>query len=431
MKKNLFVILTVAALLAWGGERAGASAIGETNALTLDVVLGEVQRNSPILKAARADWEAMKQRIPQARAWEDLRAGVDVERSGTARFHTYTDTEWMISQEIPLSGKPALRARAAAAEAAGSLVELRRRELDLAARARGAYFRLANACAQRDLNRRNLELWKQFTDSSRSKYELGTQSQADVLMAETETGRLHETRLDLERQIAEAESELNVLMNRPASSPLGRPAPLSATSLPGSLEELHEKALAQRPELHIVQKRIEAATARVALAKRQWIPDPEIRVEARQFNGSGKAIQEYDTGIFLKIPWSNRSKYRAGVEEARRALESSEHELEARRAETLGMIRSQLKKIETLQHHYELFSERLVPLARQTVEARRLNYESARATLLELLTAQRTAQETESTMQQHLSDYLTALAELDAMVGVSPFPAPTDVPPEK
>jgi outer membrane protein TolC len=77
-----------------------------------------------------------------------------------------------------------------------------------------------------------------------------------------------------------------------------------------------------------------------------------------------------------------------------------------------------------LRHHYELFDSKLVPLARQTVESKRLNYESDKATLLELLTAQRTAQETESARQQHLADYLAALAELQTLIGASPAAPP-------
>jgi len=426
MKQNLLLIsfLTLGIPIATERTSAGGTVnrvpAGPTNALSLELVLDEVLRRNTTLKAARANWDAMKQRIPQARAWEDLRAGVDVERSGTTQFATYTDTEWMVSQEIPLSGKNRLRARVAAADAASAYLQLHRREVDLAGRARGAYFRLANAYSQRDLTDKNLELWRRFTATSRSKYELGTQSQADVLMAETEFGKLQETRFDFERQIAEAEAELNVLMNRPARSVLGPPAPLLPAGLPGALEDLEQRALIHRPDLRILERKIEAGRARVTLAKREWIPDPEIRFEARQFNGHGKALEEYDTGVFLKIPWANRSKYKAAIEEAKSMLESSEHELEAMRAETLGMIRSQLAKLETLHHHYELFDSRLVPLARQTVESKRLNYESDKATLLELLTAQRTAQETESARQQHLTDYLSALAELQTLIGDSP-----------
>jgi outer membrane protein TolC len=83
------------------------------------------------------------------------------------------------------------------------------------------------------------------------------------------------------------------------------------------------------------------------------------------------------------------------------------------------MVRNQLKRIETLHHHYELFHGKLAPLAWQTVESKRLSYESDKATLLDLLTAQRTAQETESAMEQHLTDYLTARAELEGMLGTS------------
>jgi outer membrane protein TolC len=388
---------------------------GET--LSLDTVLSEVLRRNPSLQAAQANWQAAKQRVPQARAWEDPRAGVDVERSGTTRFDTFTDNEWMVSQEIPISGKNRLRGQAATAEAAGAFIEVHRRELDLAARARGAYFRLANAFAQRDLTQKNLDLWQAFTAEARSKYELGTQSQADVLVAETERGRIEESLYDIDRQLADARSDLNVLMNRPPISPLGRPAPLQAPALPGTLEDLQRMALAHRPDLLILQKRLEAAKTRVTLAGREWFPDPEIRVEARQFNGTGKFIQEYDTGIFFKVPWVNPSKYRAAKAEARSMVESLEHELQFMQSETLGMIRNQLTKIQTLHHHYELFHAKLVPLAWETVESKRRSYESDKAPLLDLLSAQRTAREAESAMQQHLADYLTARAELEAMVG--------------
>jgi len=412
MKTTLILNLMIVAAAAAG---RAASVEGET--LAVDAVVTEVLLRNPSLRAAQASWEAMKQRIPQARAWEDPRAGVDVERSGTTRFDTFTDNEWMVSQEIPVSGKNRLRGRIAASDAAAAWLELHRRELDLAVRARAGYFRLANAFTQLELNQKNLALWKRFVATARTKYQLGTQSQSDVLVAETEAGRMEELQFDFERQISEAQAELNVLMNRPPAAPLARPAKVIPSELPGKLEDLEKMALAHRPDLQILRKKIEAAKTRVTLAKREWIPDPEVRVEARQFNGSGGFIQEYDTGLFIKVPWVNPSKYRAAIHESKSMLESSEQEIEAMQTETLGMVRNQLKRIETYHHHYELFHSKLTPLAWQTVESKRLSYESDKATLLDLLTTQRTAQETESAMEQHLTDYLTARAELDAMLG--------------
>src|SRR4051794_30725809 len=117
-------------------------AVAQTNSpgLTVEQVVAEVLKNNRSLKSARASWEAMKERAPQERAWADPRAGVDVERMGTTRFDTYTDNEWMVSQEIPLSGKNRLRGKVAEAEANAFYSTVRGRELDLASRARMAFF---------------------------------------------------------------------------------------------------------------------------------------------------------------------------------------------------------------------------------------------------------------------------------------------------
>jgi outer membrane protein TolC len=401
-------------------EDSGKTFTAATNLLSLEQVVNEVSSNNSSLKAARANWEAMKQRIPQARAWEDLRGGVDVERRGTTRLDTFTDNEWMVAQELPLSGKNRKRGQVAVAEAAAAFEEYRRRELELTARARAACYRLANAYEQLAVNRKNEELLKQFLGISRAKYEVGKQSQADVLVAETDLGKLLETRYDVERQISEEQSRLNVLMNRPAQAPLGRPAGLAFFPIELSLDHLQAMALAHRPELLAAQRKIEAAQARVDLAKREWIPDPEIRVEARQFNGNGGGIQEYDTGLFFKIPWLNRKKYKAAIAEAQSMKESAEHELEALRKETLGMVRDQLKKIETFHHHTELFRDRIVPLAQQAVKANQAAYETDKAGFLDLIVAQRTALDAESMYWSHLTDYLVAVAELEPSVGADP-----------
>lgn len=387
--------------------------------LDIEQMVREVLDNNPSIKAARTNWEAMKERVPQAKAWEDLRAGVDVERMGTTRFDTFTDNEWMVSQSIPLTGKNLVRGRVALAEAKASFLEVRRKELELTSRARTAYLRLANAYAQQDLNIKNQELIQQFTKISRAKYESGAQTLADILISETDLAKLEEANVGIKRQISDEESQINVLMHRKAHSPLGKPSMPRFKPLDLKLDRIQALALENRPDLAIAQAKIDSAKSKLDLSKREWIPDPEIRVEARQYNGSGKGISEYDTGIFFTIPWLNPGKYSAGVREAEKMNESAGLELDASQTETLGMVRDQLKKIETFHHHYELFRDKILPLAEQTVNAKRLGYETDKNGFLDLITAQRSLQEIESMSLQHLTDYLTAVAELEAVVGTS------------
>ncbi len=395
---------------------AGVSDAAAGDRLLQREVVTVVLRENPRLKAAQSKWEMMKKRVPQARAWDDPMIGVDVERHGTTRFDTFSDNEWMASQSIPVSGKNMARGRVAVAEAFVTFQEVRRIELDVVSRAKAALARFAGAYGQLEINRRNQELLKQFTEISRAKYESGTQTQADVLIAQTDLARLAETRAQLEREVSDQQTQLNVLMNRPASSSLDRPSALDFTPVGGSNAKLESFALSNRPEILIAQHKVEAERARVQLARRQWFPDPKLRVEAREFKDSG-GIQEYDTGIFFDVPWPNFSKYSAAIAEARNSLETAEKEYEAVRTEVAGLVRDQLKKIETSAENYHLFRDNITPLASQAIEATRSSYESDKTSFLELVTARRTLQDTDSAQLQHLIDHEVAVAELDAIIG--------------
>jgi outer membrane protein, heavy metal efflux system len=412
MKQRICVAILAGSIAA--GVHAAESP--STNVLTVDAVLREVLAHNPSLKAARANWWAMQERAAQDRAWPDPRVGVDVERSDTTRFFSSTDNEWMVSQELPLSGKNRLRARAAEAQADAALAESYRRQLNAFRDARIAFYDLITIQAQLELNAKNAVLLRQFAEITRIKYEAGARMQSDLFMAEMESVKNAEARRDLEQRLLEAQSRLNVLMNRSPDHPLP-PATLPHIPEPAYDAVDGEKvALQYRPELSIAEDKIRTAKAQHSLAKRAWIPDPELRIEARQFNGSA-SIREYDTGIFFNFPWFSRRKYRAAIAEAEFNRQSAEHELAAVQNETRGLVREQLQRIQTLHHHYMLFRDKLVPLARQSVDSARISYNNDKATFLELLTAQQTLQDTESTLQHHLADYLSAIAQFDALVG--------------
>jgi len=409
-KKFATAILTVVAafISSVGAQRAGT--------LTERDVVSVALRENQTVKAARAKWLAMKKRVPQAKAWDDPMVGVDVERHGTTSFTAFSDNEWMVSQAVPLSGKNLSRGRAAVAEAISAFEEYRRTGLNVVSKTKAAFARLAGAYGQLEINSRNQDLLKQFAEISRAKYESGTQSQSDVLLAQTDLARLGETKAQFERDVSDQQTQLNVLMNRPASSHLGHPESFGFTPVFWPREKLEAYALSNRPEIGMAQRKIEAEKARVQLAQRQWIPDPRLRLEARQFK-EPSGFQEYDTGIFFEVPWVNYRKYSAGVAEAKHGLEAAQREYGATQTEVLGLVRDQLKKIETAAHNYALFHDNIAPLAKQAVDVTQASYETDKTSFLELITAQRTLQDVESSQLQYLVEHEVAVAELDAIVG--------------
>src|SRR5207244_11693417 len=109
------------------------------------------------------------------------------------------------------------------------------------------------------INDSNAELLGHFLEISRAKYEAGTKPESDVLVAETDLSKLHEARADILRQISDAESQLNVVMKRPAQSTLPRPAEMHPFTLGLELGPLQSLALSSRPELLLARKNVEAA----------------------------------------------------------------------------------------------------------------------------------------------------------------------------
>src|SRR6266700_180838 len=400
-------------------ESGNAGSKAQPARISLGEVTSIVLADNPAIKEAERRWSAAKERITQATAWDDLKVSGD---SRARRFvdippNAFTDQTLSVEQLIPITGKNLLRGRAAAAEALSIFEEVRRAELDVIAKARASFFRLANAYEQLEINSKNLVSLRQIADISRSKYETGVESTANALVAETDYSKLLETRRDLERSLSDAQSQLNTLMNRDAFAPIGTPTAANINEANLSLSSLRAITLAQRPEVNMARAKIDTEKSKLQLARRAWIPDPALMVKGQRYNDTSQAVSELDAGVSFTVPWVNPLKYSAGVREARANVAAAEQGLEREQKEALRLLRDQLAKIETFHHHVELFSEKLVPQAQQAFEATQLSYESGKATFLDWISAQRNLRDIEAMGREHLAHYQMAVAELEAVIG--------------
>lgn len=420
MKTTTFLILLATSLsirtqiAANGGEDGAASP-----RLSLGEVTRAVLANNPAIKEAESRWQAAIHRVRQANAWDDPRIAGEsrVRRYVDIPPNAFMDQTLGIEQLIPITGKNLVRGRIAGAEAFSAFEEARRTQLDVIAKARGTYFQLANAYDQLEINSKNLTSLKQIADVSRSRYEAGLESAANVLVAETDYSKLQEARRDLERNLSDAQSQLNTLMNGDAFAPLGTPVAATVDDAHLSLVRLRTITLAQRPEVQMARAKINGEKSKLQLARRAWIPDPALMVKGQRYNDAAEAVSELDAGVSFTVPWVNPSKYSAGVREARANLAAAEQGLEREQKEALRLLRDQLAKIEAFHHHVELFRDKLVPQAQQAFEATQLSYESGKATFLDWISAQRNVRDIEAMRREHQAHYQMAVAELEAVIG--------------
>jgi cobalt-zinc-cadmium efflux system outer membrane protein len=416
---GLMICILTPGVAALAQESTSKTRQAKAGQLTLKGAVEAALENNPSIKTARAKWESARQRIPQAAAWEDpkltvnslLGRFVDISRNG------FADQMVTVEQMIPLTGKNRSKERIAAAEAVAGFEDFRRQQLDVILKTKASYFRLANIYLLLDLNDQEEAALSQTLDASKAKFEVGTQSQADYLTADVERQKIIEARRDLEQKLSDEQTKLKVLMNRDPFSSLGRP--VSSEALPQDLspERLRRLTLANRPEIRQAQSMMIGASAKVELAKREWVPDPSVSLQAQHYNAGRQAISEINAGVSIDLPWFNSKKYRAGEREAQSDLLAAQQSLEGAQTEAIGMLRDQLQKIETLHHHIELYRDQLLPSARQTVSSYQADYETDKATLIQVLTSENNVRELETMYNQDQTDFRVAIAELESLVG--------------
>jgi outer membrane protein, heavy metal efflux system len=389
------------------------------NPVSLEEVTQQALGRNPRIAAARARWQKAIQRIPQEMAWEDPKLNF---RSLLGRFaqvpaNGFTDQMVSLEQSIPISGKNRSRGRVAAAEAVAAFQELRREELDVVAKARSAFFELANDYESLELNESEANSLSRTIANTRTKFEVGKASESDILVAQIDWQKTAEAREELELKLSNDETTLKVAMNIDAFAAFGRPKMQEFQMVNLDSQKLRRQLSLNNPEVLRAYAQVAAAQSGYQLAKREWIPDPSISIQAEHYNAGSQFASEVSGGISVSLPWFNEQKYSAGEREALDELMAAKVALETVQNEAIGKLRDQLQKLQTLHHHVDIYANSLIPNARQSVSTSQSEYQTDKAPFQDLLTALGNLWELETVYHQHLTDYQIALADLESLLG--------------
>ncbi|MFA6289690.1 MAG: TolC family protein [Opitutaceae bacterium] len=413
MRLPILIFSTFLAAAAWTHAETPAPA-----PLTLSDVFAAIRANHPALAAARANTDAAQARVGQEIAWADPRVGVDLKRgdtpgnAATTKLNTYNELEVSVSQELPLSGRNQLRAKAASAEAGVADAETRKREWMLLNQARTAFTKLAAADERLAVNRRLHDNLAQTLALARRSYETGLRPQSELLALETDLARTDADRTELESARAQESAALNALMLRPVETPIAA-LTLPASAAPMlSLPDAVARARAMSPDISIALKQADAAQARLAVARKNRAIDPEVTVTARQMKGSGEGISSYDTGISFSLPWFQSGRSDGERREALSRLAAARADVEAGAAEITGMVASAHARATSGYTQVKRYENELVPLARASAAAAQRDYETGRVQLPSVLTAEKMLLETELKLTDTRAEQALAGAEI-------------------
>lgn len=409
-------VLALIGLLAWpAAARALAAGEEAQSLLTLSSLIEEAIRNNPEIRSMRHRWDAAHQEIPQARALEDPQLSITQwEIPSNLNIGDADQTWYGISQSFPFPGKLSLRgqisAKAADAVEQGYLAKVR----EVVAAVKSVYYQLFLVHKTIDLHLEHQALLDEFIQIAQQKYALGQVSQQDLLKAEVELSKLHNSLLVVEQEKVSAQAEINSLLNRPPEMSLGKPEELAYHPFHLALEDLRQQALQERPELKAAALMMEKSEQAKALARKNYLPDFMIEVSywdvhtgANKWMAVGK----------INLPWIFMSKYNARVRQTVAEESQARSDYAAMRNQTLFRLRDLFTKARTAEQLIEVYQSGVLPQAEQSLEAARIGYQAGRVDFLNLIDSERSLRDFQLEYYTALAKFEQAIAELERAVG--------------
>jgi outer membrane protein, heavy metal efflux system len=389
--------------------------------LSLDQLTELVLARNASLQAMTFTWRAAQQRYPQAIALDDPNFMSMIAPASFASNQVQPAYVVGGSQKLPWFGKRQARGDAARADASAMFHDVRDARLQLVQSTRMAFYEYYLIVRELDLNRANLRLTSEFRDSAQTKYENNLVTQQDVLQADVELAGTERRLLELDRMYRVAVARINTLLQRaPAEQLPPPPSTLGTVDQLPPADALRQMALSQRPDLAAIASRVSAEQAAVNLAQKQFYPDAEFygRYDSFWQPAATQSDLRSQVGMNMNVP-IYRNKLNAAVCEAQLRLSQRQAEYRQKMADVQFEVESAYAQVLEAQQAIQLYRDKLLPAAEQTVDATRANYDVGKTTFLNLLAAQTQALMQREQYQQALAAYHSRLADLERAIGGS------------
>lgn len=401
-----------------------ASIVSANASENIDALIAEGLSANPMIQASEARWDAFKNRVAQAGAWEDPMLMLGVQNgmlTDPLNFRGDSATAKVIglSQEIPFYGKRKLRTEIAQHEADAAKWQLEERKLELTRMIRESALQIFFIDQTLGITARNTAIVEDLSRVAQTKYSIGQAPQQDLINAELEKAKMVEMRLSLEQQRKKATSALNALLYRPLSTPVTQiPEPVIGNTRLDA-DELLSGADQNRPLLKSYRALIDKASAGKRLAQKESLPDFRFSVEYMQRDDlpMAKGDDMYSASISFNLP-ALREKRRARIAESNSELLMAKEELNAVRNEISDGLNQTLADMEKATKVLQLYRSAILPQAQRGLETAVTEYQSGKIDFATLLETRASLFQYEREAYAMLTDYGMSHAKLQALTGI-------------
>ncbi|TAK59917.1 TolC family protein [Methylobacter sp.] len=397
----------------------------EQTPLTLEAATQKVIQDNPNLAQMQARAKAMAAIPSQEGSLPDPQISFNAMSlpvdSFSTRSEDMTQLGFGISQAIPFPGKLALREQAASYEAQAATLNADELRLSLLSDVKTLWWQIFYLDRTLEILDNNHNLLQQFVEIARTKYEVGEGLQQDVLLAQLELSKLLDQKISLTGMRRSTVARLNALLDQPANSPMQLPATVAIRLPEIRLEDrLYQQVASSRPMLESERQGINAAQAKLELAKKDILPDFNVEAAygARDNMPDGSRRSDLlSLGMSMNVPIFANSKQAKAVDQRTSELMQERYALQDQWNKVRSQISQNHSDYQRAKQQFVLFDTGIIPQARQTVASMLSGYQVNKVDFLNLVRSQVNLFEYETQYWKAFTEAQQALAQLSAAVG--------------
>ncbi len=335
--------------------------------------------NQPSVEAAYHDWQASIEKITQERSLPDPRLTFQAEIQDVLMSLMPG-----LMMDIPGPGKRSAQARVASAESQSRYHLYEAALLQTAYGLKQAYYNLQLLEDKLRINQHNLALLGEIENMARARHGVGQATLQDVLRAQMEQDQATSEIASLQDSGASLRAQFKAALGlRPdqPDPPLPNRFDTTTMDLP---DQLLTEALQHNPRIKSMESDVLRAEAAIRLASKSRLPDFSLGLEAN--------VQAYpiiyapQASATLPI-W--RDKIAAQIAEAQALKRAAEARLTAEQISLAVDVAEKLFMYREATRNLALIRERLIPKARQALDAARAAYLSNQVAFTDLIEAER------------------------------------------
>ena len=389
------------------------------NTLSTKQAIQNALTNNPNLAQINARFLALSEIPTQLKALPEPKIKFNVANLPLDSFSIdqspMTQIQFGISQSLPYPGKLALKSQAAknlATATSESWLDAKRKLIQQIRHQWWQLFYLDHALKIVD---QNFTVLEQFIEVAETKYSVGQGLQQDILLAQVESYRLQDKKLQLKSVRRNTEINLNRLMgeNNQTKIRIDRLVDAKLPTLKNT-EAFLLKARTQRPDMKRAKSLANVAENRYELAKKDYYPDFQM---AAIYGWRKEQADLASLQFSMNLPWDTGNRQNPAKDQRNYEWMQQKYAIKDIENGITEEIDSAITNYQRATQQVKLYSQSIIPQAEQMVEAMLAGYQVNKVDFLNLLRAQITLFNYETQYWQSLSMAKQALAALDAAIG--------------